>query len=246
MGGRSGRPGRAMELSRRGIPRKALIVLTFVVAFLILFLLGQRLACGLAADAAWCRWWPHFSLERIQDLVRSAGSWAVVVSIGLMVLHSFVPFPAEFITVANGLVFGFVKGVIVTWVGAMTGAVVAFGLARSLGRPFVMRLLSGERENRLEEWIDRLGTDTLLVGRFIPAISFNLMNYGAGLSPVSWWTFLWTTGIGILPMTILMVWAGGRIDEIPLWAWGLLVLIALLMVVVVHAAKGMKGRFPRN
>jgi uncharacterized membrane protein YdjX (TVP38/TMEM64 family) len=226
--------------------RRALIVLTFFGVFLVLFLLGRTLACGLAAGESWCRWWPHFSLERIQDLVRSAGPWAAAASIGLMVLHSFVPFPAEFITVANGLVFGFAKGVAVTWVGAMAGAALAFGLARSLGRPFVVKLLSEAQEQRLEGWIDRLGTDTLLVGRFIPAISFNLMNYAAGLAPVSWWTFLWTTGLGILPMTVLMVWAGERIDKIPPWAWGLLALLALLMVVIVHAAKGMKRKSFRH
>jgi uncharacterized membrane protein YdjX (TVP38/TMEM64 family) len=223
-----------MKPPRRGIPRKALRVLIFVGAFVVLFLLGEMLVCGLAADAAWCRWWPHFSLERILDLVRSAGPWAVAVSIGLMILHSFVPFPSEFLTVANGLVFGFGKGVVVTWVGAMAGAVLAFGLARSLGRPFVLRLLSDDQERKLEEWVDRLGTDALLVGRFIPAISFNLMNYGAGLSPVSWRTFLWTTGLGILPMTILMVWAGERVDKIPLWAWALLAFVALFLVVIAH------------
>lgn len=226
------------------VSRKAQGVLYFAGAFLILFLLGQILVCGLAADAAWCRWWPDFSLERIQDLVNSAGPWAVAVSIGLMILHSFVPFPAEFITVTNGVVFGFSKGVVVTWVGAMMGAILAFALAKSLGRPFVLRFLSDKQERRLEEWTDRLGTDTLLVGRFIPVISFNLMNYAAGLSPVSWWTFLWTTALGILPMTILMVWAGERIDKIPLWSWLLLALAALLLVAVVHAVKSAKRRPP--
>jgi len=228
------------------VHRKALGVLSFVGAFFFLFLLGQMLVCGLAADAAWCRWWPHLSVERIHDLVRSAGPWAVAASIGLMILHSFVPFPAEFITLTNGVVFGFSKGVMVTWIGAMTGAVLAFALARSLGRPFVLRLLSDRQERRLEEWTGRLGTDTLLVGRCIPAISFNLMNYAAGLSPVSWWTFLWTTALGILPMTLLMVWAGERIDKIPLWAWALLVLAAFLLVAIVHAVRSMKGRSPGN
>jgi uncharacterized membrane protein YdjX (TVP38/TMEM64 family) len=226
-----------MKPSKRVIPSRALVLLIFVGGFLALFLLGQVLACGLAAGAPWCRWWPHFSLESIQDLVRSAGPWAAVASIGLMILHSFVPFPSEFIAVANGMVFGFAKGVAVTWIGAMAGAVLAFGLVRFLGRPLVLKKLSEKQEHRLEEWMDLRGTDALLIGRLIPAISFNLMNYGAGLSPVSWWTFLWTTGLGILPLTILMVGAGERIDEIPLWAWALLVLAAFFFVGIVHGFK---------
>ena len=142
--------GRGLSVSRLAPPKSEysksrLIVLILVAAFLALFLFGQMLVCGLAVDASWCRLWPHLSMESIQGLVRSAGPWAVAVSIGLMILHSFVPFPSEFITVTNGLVFGFTKGVVVTWVGAMAGAVMAFGLARYLGRPFVMRRLSEEQ-----------------------------------------------------------------------------------------------------
>jgi membrane protein DedA with SNARE-associated domain len=161
-------------VSRRAPPkseysRSRLVVLILVAAFLALFLFGQILVCGLAVDASWCRLWPHLSIERIQDLVRSAGPWAVVVSIGLMILHSFVPFPSEFITVTNGLVFGFAKGIVVTWVGAMAGAVMAFGLARYLGRPFVMRRLPKSRNTAWRSGLTASGgrlPSLLFSGRF--------------------------------------------------------------------------------
>jgi uncharacterized membrane protein YdjX (TVP38/TMEM64 family) len=217
----------------------AFVVLGVVVA---LFLLGRMLACGLVTEASWCLWWPHFSLERVKHLVDSAGPWAMVVSIGLMVLHSFVPFPAEFIAITNGLAFGFAKGLLVTWVGAMAGAVLAFGLARSLGRPFVLRLLSDDQERRLEEWVSRLGTETLLISRVIPVISFNLINYAAGLSPVTWRTFIWTTGLGILPLTVLMVLAGEGIDTLPLWTWFLVLGAALGILAVFHAVNSYRKK----
>jgi hypothetical protein len=47
-----------------------------------------------------------------------------------MVAHSFVPLPAEIIAIANGMVFGAVVGSIITWTGAMLGAICAFALAR--------------------------------------------------------------------------------------------------------------------
>jgi uncharacterized membrane protein YdjX (TVP38/TMEM64 family) len=68
------------------------------------------------------------------------------------------------------------------------------------------------------------------------------MNYVAGLAPVSWWTFLWTTGLGILPMTILMVWAGERIDKVPLWAWALLAFAALFLVGIAHAFNALRRK----
>jgi hypothetical protein len=53
--------------------------------------------------------------------------------------------------------------------------------------------------------------------RFFPLISFNLINYGAGMTKISWWTFAWTTGIGILPITIIMVIMGDNFNVLPWW-----------------------------
>jgi uncharacterized membrane protein YdjX (TVP38/TMEM64 family) len=59
----------------------------------------------------------------------------------------------------------------------------------------------------------------LLVSRFTPVIAFNLINYAAGLTRISWSTFTWTTGLGILPLTVLMVVMGDNFDMLPLWGW---------------------------
>ena len=59
----------------------------------------------------------------------------------MMILHSFLPFPAEFVAIANGVIFGPVWGTVITWAGAMLGAFLAFFLARQCGQPFVRRVL---------------------------------------------------------------------------------------------------------
>jgi len=64
---------------------------------------------------------------------------------------------------------------------------------------------------------------------FLSLISFNLINYGAGLTKISWWTFTWTTGIGILPITIIMVTIGNNFKMFPWWAW-LIVIITIIGV----------------
>jgi uncharacterized membrane protein YdjX (TVP38/TMEM64 family) len=168
-------------------------------------------------------------LDRLDDLIRDLGPWGPAASIGLMVLHSFVPFPAELLSMANGAVFGVYRGAALTWTGAMLGAFLAFELARAFGRPFVRRILSPKHEYQLETWVERLGPDALLLGRFIPLISFNLMNYAAGLTPVSRWTFAWTTALGILPLTVLTAVLGDRFDA-GSWRFWLLAAGAALAV----------------
>src|SRR5215471_4481674 len=85
-----------------------------------------------------------------QRFAASWGAWSAVVAVLLMVLHSFVPLPAEIIAIANGMLFGTWLGIALTWAGAMLGAVLSFALARTLGRPFVRLAVSEQRWRRVE------------------------------------------------------------------------------------------------
>jgi uncharacterized membrane protein YdjX (TVP38/TMEM64 family) len=148
------------------------------------------------------------SVEALEEEILSWGMWGVAASILLMVLHSFVPFPAEIVAMANGMLYGPLWGTVITWTGAMLGAYLAFGLARWLGRPFVLATVPERHHAAIDRFAARQGGGVLLLSRLLPVISFNLINYAAGLTAISWWTFSWATGIGILPLTFLMVVAG--------------------------------------
>nr|MBF0220686.1 TVP38/TMEM64 family protein [Desulfobulbaceae bacterium] len=163
----------------------------------------------------------------IVTFIRSLGGWGPVGSIGLMIMHSFVPFPSELLTIANGMIFGPLWGVIITWIGSMLAAYASFGLTRLYGRPFVAKRIKPSQLEKLDTLVSNQGAVSLLIGRLIPLISFNLINYGAGLTKISWWTFTWTTGIGILPMTIVMVTMGNNFSALPWWIW-LVVLLTFL------------------
>jgi uncharacterized membrane protein YdjX (TVP38/TMEM64 family) len=159
------------------------------------------------------------SPESIKELMLSWEEWGVVVSLLLMVLHSFVPFPAEFLAIANGMCYGPFWGTVITWSGAMLGASLAFALSRRFGRPFVERMLTRRLCNRVDDWTARYGADGIFLSRFVPIIAFNLINYAAGLTRISWWTFLWTTALGILPMTTLMVVLGAGMQDLSIYGW---------------------------
>lgn len=170
-----------------------------------------------------------FSVEAIEDLIRSWGAWGVAASIGLMILHSFVPFPAEFLAIANGMVYGPLWGTAVTWTGAMLGAYLAFGLARLLGRPFVEAVVPRRHRRFSDEWTAAHAGRLLLVSRLVPVVAFNLINYAAGLTAISWWTFTWATAVGILPVTIAMVVMGDRLDSVDWRLWLVMLFAAILL-----------------
>jgi uncharacterized membrane protein YdjX (TVP38/TMEM64 family) len=174
------------------------------------------------------------SVEAAVREIRGWGMWGVAASIALMVAHSFLPFPAEIVACANGIVYGAFWGAVITWVGAMLGAAVAFALVRWLGRPFVARMVPAQQLARLDEWSRERGGAVLLTARLVPVIAFNLINYVAALSGISWWTFLWATGLGILPLTILLSILGDRMLSMPFWAWALLGALAVASWIALH------------
>lgn len=173
-------------------------------------------------------------LGQARDLIVPWGPWAPAASVLLLVLHTVLPFPAEFLIAANGALFGFWIGLGVSWIGAMLSACLPFAAARALG--------SGERARIIPRamlaWVDALvmrGDWTVaLVARFIPLLPFSVFNFALGRTPLAWPTFLWTTAIGVLPALAAAVAVGygaaGAPDLLPwaLSAW--LSLVALGMI----------------
>jgi hypothetical protein len=96
----------------------------------------------------------EISVKAFEDVILSWGHWGVLASIGLMVLHSFVPFPAELVGLANGMLCGPVWGTVITWVGAMLGAFLAFGLSRAFGGPDPDLVVDVRMDNRLRHLTD--------------------------------------------------------------------------------------------
>lgn len=111
-----------------------------VIALLILF------------AAAFVYFSPMVSLlqwdeQKLEIWVDSLGVFAPLATIGLMVLHSFLPVPGEIVAVLNGMIFGPVWGVIYTWIGAMLGAYLSFFLSRKWGQR-MQRRFRGQRRRR--------------------------------------------------------------------------------------------------
>ncbi|NOZ33472.1 MAG: TVP38/TMEM64 family protein, partial [Alphaproteobacteria bacterium] len=173
--------------------------------------------------------------------IENAGPWGWALLIALMVAHSFIPFPLEFAAVAAGAIYGFWLGSLLTWFGALLGGMLSFWLARWLGKPFLDRVLNDRQSAWLEARSREQGAIALLISRFLPFISFTLLSYAAGLTAVSWWTFIWTTSIGMLPLTAVAVYYGANIDVMRTeWVIAIPV-VAIIAVVVLHLVARRKG-----
>lgn len=170
----------------------------------------------------------------VRDFIDEYGTYAMLVSAGLMVFQSVVaPLPAFLITFANANLFGWWQGAILSWSSAMLGAAICFYISRILGRDIVEKLTSKTGLESIDRFFEKYGKHSILIARLLPFISFDIVSYAAGLTSMAFIPFFIATGIGQLPATIIYSYVGGMLTGgARLLVTGLLILFALSIFIV--------------
>lgn len=167
-----------------------LILLALFATYLVLHETG---AIGTLLDGA-----------ALRKHVEQLGAWGPLAIIALMILAVLVsPMPSAPIAMAAGAAYGHGWGTLYVLVGAETGAIAAFGLARILGHAALKRWFGDRLEMGLIGSQNAL-TGIVLVSRLVPFISFDLVSYAAGLTVLSFWRFALATLAGIVPASFLL------------------------------------------
>jgi uncharacterized membrane protein YdjX (TVP38/TMEM64 family) len=184
-------------------------------------------------------------LGRFAEWVESLGPWAPIGFMAGYAAATVLLAPGSILTLAAGAVFGLVQGVAYVFVGAMAGAAAAFLVARHVARAAVERRLAGSpRFAAIDRAVAREGRRIVLLLRLTPVVPFNLLNYGLGLSRVSFRDYL-VASAGILPGTIVYVYYGTLLRSVaelsagaPVergWPYYALLLLGLAATVAVTA-----------
>ncbi len=175
------------------------------------------------------------------------GAWGPLLIIGLMALAIVLnPIPSAPIALAAGAVYGHTWGTLYVVIGAEIGALIAFAIARVFGHDLLLRLL-GERVAL--GWLGSQNalTGMVFVSRLLPFVSFDLVSYGAGLTPLKAWRFALATLLGLIPASFLLAHFGGEMANADLGdAMTVLLLIGLLVTVpvAIRIVRSRAGRVP--
>jgi len=177
--------------------------------------------------------------ESISQWVNAAGVWGPILIIALMTLAIVAtPIPSAPIALAAGAAYGHMFGTIYIAIGAELGALIAFGLARFLGRDTLVRWVGDKLDTGLLGSQNVL-TFTVFASRLMPFISFDIVSYAAGLSRLHVWRFAVATLAGIIPASFILAHFGneavsGQSDR-AVWAaigLGALTLTPLVIVAI--------------
>lgn len=182
---------------------------------------------------------PLPSAAEVRQTIDSYGWAAPLVFVLGYALITLAPVPKNVLSAAAGLTFGLVSGVLLVWVAALVGAVVAFGLSRLLGREAVERLTS-TRVQQVDQLIAGRGLLAVVLVRLVPVVPFTAVNYTAGLTGIRLWDYTVGTGVGIVPGTVAYV-ALGTYGTRP-GSWPFVVSAAALVVLSVGGLLAVRGR----
>lgn len=156
----------------------------------------------------------YFSAQRLSALMDGMGIWAPVVFILLYGAGMLVGLPGTLFTVAGGLIFGTWFGTLYNVIGATIGASGAFWIARLLGSEALIKKFSGQKWfEKLNTGLEENGLYYMLFIRLVPVFPFNGVNFGCGLTKISFRDYFIGTAIGIIPATFVFTNAAAELGE---------------------------------
>lgn len=158
----------------------------------------------------------HGETSEVRHQINSLGVAGPLILVGLAVIHSVIPYPAEIVNAAAGFAYGFFGGLGIVCVGWMISALICYWFGTGVARPLLDRWFGAARFERFERMVDRGGVTLLIALRLLPIVPFSLISAAAGAARVPFRRYCWTTAVGFLPITALAVYLGTRLEGISL------------------------------
>ena len=140
--------------------------------------------------------------------------FVLVLFIFLYVLVTALSLPvATFLTLVGGALFGFTTGLIIVSFASTIGATLAFLMARFLAQNYVQKNFKNQL-SKINKKFKSEGSFYLFALRLVPVVPFFIINVVMGLMTIKTWTFYWVSQLGMLPGTIVYVYAGTQLAQI--------------------------------
>lgn len=151
--------------------------------------------------------------EALKGFVKEHYALSAIGYISLYISTAFFIPGAIPLTIAGGFLFGVFWGTIYVFIGAITGAALAFYSARHLMGNWLQQRYRNQLI-KFNEVIDRRGYYYLLLLRIVPVLPFFLVNYLAGITRIPFRIFMLTLLIAVIPGAVVFTFAGRQLAAI--------------------------------
>lgn len=171
------------------VPKKYFSILVTVSLFVAIYLVGVNV-----------------SEETVREMVKNAGVWGPLVLIFLIWLTNvFAPLGATPFLFAGFYLYDQTI-VIYTFIATTLALVSNFLIAKKWGRPFVEKLVGINGLQKVDNFMDEHGKESLLVVRICLSQFHDVVSYAYGLTKISFWPYFIWSFLGMIPGTLLWYW----------------------------------------
>lgn len=171
----------------------------------------------------------HGDLDGLTEYITSFGVAAVVISVAMLAFVNAIGIPSILFLTVNGIIFGLVPGIIISWLGEVIGIEISFHLTRKLLRKQAQKVI--HKSNMLEKLDSYSSMKTIMFGRAIPYSPNVVVTAFSALSHISNRDHLIANAIGKIPAVVVEVWLGHDLLRIQEHWERLLVLVALIVLI---------------
>ena len=199
-----------------------IVLLTILAALVALYYIGRSFGLFTVFE----------SQESLKEYVSSFGPLAPLIFFVIQFLQVIIsPIPGNITTLAGGVMFGFVKGFLISVAAVFLGSVCAFLLGKKFGRPLVEKIVSKKTVDKYMDSVSSRQKIVLFLMFLFPFFPDDVLCLVAGLSAMRLPYFsillLVTRPWGLLFSALL----GAGMISIPVWAWGVIAAIVIVLFI---------------
>lgn len=179
----------------------------------------------------------------VQHFVLDFGILAPLIWIALYLVAVFIPYGTSVLTIAAGLAFGVIWGSVLVYVTTVFASLIPMLVSRRLGQRWVESKID---KSRLKKYVDLINRHAFLVFfylRLLPTIPYEVQNYIAGVTRISYVQFFLASLLGDGPVLFIMVFFGDGLTDPGsprFWVAAglyLLIIVSPVIIVLVHRGK---------
>lgn len=148
--------------------------------------------------------------EKLETVITMLGVWGPLAYILIYALITITMISVLPITIAGGIIFGPIMGVLYTAMGAGLGLSLAFLIARYIARGAIEKKFGNTSAfKKIDEGVKKDGWFILATTRLLPIFPFGIQNYVYGLTSIGFIQYALLSVIFILPGTSVFVMLAG-------------------------------------
>lgn len=176
--------------------KKKSIILTFLLIILITLLIVFYKPLNFYLS----------NYEELKLFLKSKGKLALFIIYFFQILQVVIAFiPSDFINLSSGYILGPYIGFIISYLGLVSGTIIAFYISRFFGKEIVLKLVKEETLNKISNKVSsNMSITNIFILSIIPFMPRDVLVYALGLTNIKPKKFLLPYLLARIPLVLIL------------------------------------------